>query len=695
MSVESAKPKRSLWRHPLVLIPAGLVLVLALAVAALVVAPPTDLARDQLIRIVRDTTGRELKVAGPAKLTLYPKASLALERVSLAGPPGAVGPELLRAESIVGEMRLASLLRGRTELSQLQIVRPVLTIRPEDRPLLDTVGHSKSGGIGDKADQLALREVVITDGSVNYLVKQPNPIWRIDQLSASFADVTGNGETKGSGGFRWRNERVTFNSLLADARAYGRGDASALSVNIGAKHLALDLKGELSPKDNGQVKGALVVKIDSLRDFVRWLDVDPGAYALKGPATLEGPVTANQAQVGLERVRLKMNAGESIWDTQVRFADARPQVTGNVVWSQLDLQKLLGEIPKMPALAVQARSSQAGTTIPSAWQALGSQLAALNASPGVALSSVAAAAAPARPERNTWSIETFDLDALTAVNLNLTTSAETVTHGAVQMRDARADILLHDGRLTYTLKQVEIDKGRATGRLDVDSTAKPAKVALSLSASELPAEKLLSQILENAFLAGATKLDVVVAGRGRNAQDILGSLEGTANLTIEKGRLIGFDLRRALLEWWGQHTFDRSQRTNFDRISGNYAIRNGVARTVGDLSLTGPEVEILSNGTVTLSSQTINQKVRLKAWPPPRHVAVPLRVDGSWERPDVTWDWLSIFQDPSISGSPTSVTTSPQPIPADVKAAIQQLLSGSGASQLPAETRTLLESLGG
>jgi AsmA protein len=692
MPVAPDKPRRSLWRRPLFLIPVGLILALALGLVALVVAPPIALVREQLMRVVEEATGRELKVAGAVKLAFYPKPSLILEDITLAGPPDAVGPELVRAERIAGEVNPLALLSGRTEISRLEIFRPTLTLRPEDRSLLDRVSQSQSGGIGLKADELVFRQITITDGSVNYLVKQPNPSWRIDQASATFADTAGNGESKGSGNFRWRDDKVTFSSVLADARAYARGETSPLNVKFDMKNLVLELQGELSPKDGPQVKGTLLASTHSMRDLARWLDVDPGAYALKGPASFTGAMLASADQIALAKAALKMDAGDSIWDTQIRFGELRPQVTGNIAWRQLDLQKLLGETPKVPALALQARSVEVGTTLPSAWQALGAQLDALNAAPGVALSALAAPSS-ARSDGSSWSVETLDLDALTTVNLNLTTAADLVTHGSVQMQDARADILLHDGRLTYTLKQIGIDKGRATGRVDVDATSKPAKVALSLSASDVPAEKILAQVVNNAVLTGAAKLDLVVAGQGRNAQEVLKTLDGKLDMTIEKGRLIGFNLRRALLEWWRSWSYDPAQRTSFDKITGNYGVRDGVVRTIKDLSLIGPEIEITSSGTVTLPSQTLDQKVRLKAFPPPQHLAVPLRVGGSWERPSISWDWLSVFSDPSISAAPTSVTTSPEPVPAEVKARIEQTLNGPNADRLPPQVREMLQAL--
>ena len=692
MPIAPDKPRRSLWRRPLLLVPLGLILVLALGIAALVVAPPIALVREQLARMVEDATGREFKVGGAVQLSFYPRPGLLLENVTLAGPPDAAGPELVRAERIAGEIDALALLKGRTEISRLEIVRPTLTIRPEDRSLLERVSQSRSGGIGLKADELVFRQITITDGSVNYLVKQPNPSWRIDQASATFADTSGTGETKGNGSFRWRDDKVTFSSVLADARAYARGEASSLNLKVDMKNLALELKGELAAKDKPHINGTLLANSNSVRDLARWLDVDPGAYALKGPANFAGAVLADADQIALMKATLKIDAGESIWDTQIRLTEPRPQVTGNVAWRRLDLQKLLGETPRMPALAAQARPRDGGTTIPSAWQGLAAQLATLNAAPGVAVDALAAAPS-ARTDRGAWSVETLDLAALTAVNLNLTTAADLVTHGAVQMQDARADLLLHDGRLTYTLKQIGIDKGRATGRVDIDATSKPAKVALSLSASDVPFEKILAEVVENAFLSGATKLDVVVAGEGRNAQEVLKTLDGKVDMTIEKGRLIGFNLRRALLEWWHSWSYDPQQRTNFDKISGNYGIKDGVVRTIGNLALTGPEIEITSSGTVTLPAQTLDQKVRLKAFPPPQHLAVPLRVDGSWARPSISWDWLSVFADPSLSAAPSAVTSSPEPVPTEVKASIQQTLTGPNADRLAPEVREMLQAL--
>src|SRR5262245_19989114 len=108
----TAKPKtRSFWRA-LPIIVVVLILLLAAGVAALVYAPPTEFLKAELIRYVNNATGRELTINGPAKFKIYPKLAVELGNVSLSGPPGAVGAELLRAEAINTEIRPFSLLKG-------------------------------------------------------------------------------------------------------------------------------------------------------------------------------------------------------------------------------------------------------------------------------------------------------------------------------------------------------------------------------------------------------------------------------------------------------------------------------------------------------------------------------------------------------------------------------------------------------
>ena len=68
---------------------------LAVAVAAvtfIMIAPPTEMIRRELIAQVKNATGRDLTIAGKASVTLFPKVGLRVGEVSLSAPPGMGGP---------------------------------------------------------------------------------------------------------------------------------------------------------------------------------------------------------------------------------------------------------------------------------------------------------------------------------------------------------------------------------------------------------------------------------------------------------------------------------------------------------------------------------------------------------------------------------------------------------------------------
>jgi hypothetical protein len=116
-------------------------------------------------------------------------------------------------------------------------------------------------------------------------------------------------------------------------------------------------------------------------------------------------------------------------------------------------------------------------------------------------------------------------------------------------------------------------------------------------------------------------------------------------------------------------------------------------RSTDDLAVTGGEIEISSSGSVALPSQTLDQRIKLKATPPPVHWPVPLVVGGRWTKPSISWDWLSVFKSPASLGALTTVARPPGPVPAELKAAIEKVLAGPNAAELPEETRALLQAL--
>ena len=81
---------------------------------------PTQLTK-LLSSSVKDATGRELKIAGPVSLNLFPTISVKAEQVSLSNTAWASNPNMLTLKQIELDIRLFPLLKGSVEISRIGV----------------------------------------------------------------------------------------------------------------------------------------------------------------------------------------------------------------------------------------------------------------------------------------------------------------------------------------------------------------------------------------------------------------------------------------------------------------------------------------------------------------------------------------------------------------------------------------------
>src|SRR6185295_1078643 len=100
----------------------------AAAIAFLLVAAPVDLVRDRVIEQVRARTGRDLVVAGPTALSLFPRPAISLSDVSLSAPEGLEAPPTLVVPTLEAELRLWSVLAAQPAVERITLHRPTIEL---------------------------------------------------------------------------------------------------------------------------------------------------------------------------------------------------------------------------------------------------------------------------------------------------------------------------------------------------------------------------------------------------------------------------------------------------------------------------------------------------------------------------------------------------------------------------------------
>ena len=107
----------------------GVAAAVLLALIAALVAPfliPGDVYKARLAAIVKERTGRDLRIDGSIRFSILPRIGLIAERVSLSSPPGGFSTDFLQTEKLTGGIKLAPLLHGAVEIDELSLANPKL-----------------------------------------------------------------------------------------------------------------------------------------------------------------------------------------------------------------------------------------------------------------------------------------------------------------------------------------------------------------------------------------------------------------------------------------------------------------------------------------------------------------------------------------------------------------------------------------
>lgn len=657
---------------------AGLIGVMVLVGLATYISPPGWLARDYLIRTVKEKTGRDLTVDGDTKLVLRPDIRLHLEKVALSGPSEAAGTRPFTADGVDISIQVLDLWNWQFEVPEVAFDRPHLQLRSGE-PLLVRIaeGEVKAGGIPQK--------MTFTKGTITI---DGGPSVQTVSLEDVTGDLVRNGEGNGiafKGQLKAQGDPVSVDGSVGDVFALADGTSSQIALKFDADYLQASIDGQFATQPVGQFKGWVNAKSEKLARLLEVSQVVVGGANLGRTAALEGKVTGSLRRMSLSPAKLTLDAMSGIVVGSISIEEERPEFKARVTSGKLDLDALLPASTRRAAFSLETLEKPA--TIPTPWESL--------------VGSLKRATSPRRSFRQAaiepseaWSTEPFKLTAFPDMNVALSIEADEIKFKKLPLRNGQLELTSNPERMEVLLKKIELDDGSVSGRVSLDVGKGPLQSGVQLKLDRLSLDAFVSQLLEQRLLTGVGDIEMQVSGSGRSMRELVGSLDGSATMAAEKGTIIGYDLRRAILSFGTSQPYDPSQKTRFEKVKASFAVRKGVLRSSEDLSLTGPDLDIASSGSVGLVSQRIDQHVQMSLKPPPLHLPIPLRVRGTIDEPAFSWDIFSAIAEPTKFATPFAVGFSEEKMPPEVREAITQALAVDPAeSRISPEARGFLEEL--
>jgi AsmA protein len=533
----------------------GAVVALAIAVAIAVAAlfDPNQL-KGEIERVVKQQTGRTLKLEGELHLAFWPSIGASMGRASLSERASAA--QFASLESAQLAVRLLPLLHGETVVDQVRLSGlKVKLVKGRDGKF--NFDDLLAAGAGSAAGHAPARESA-RGAPVRFDVSGV----RIENAGVSYRDLK-SGQTVEVSDLQLRTGRI----------ASGVPGKLEFSAKVKSDKPVLDAEIELSTG----------YRYDAVRSLV----------ALDG---LTSKLTLNGPELPQKRLTIPLSGSAQV-DLGKRSAHA-------------DLAAKLDESN------IRAKLGFEGVEPPSYNFDL--EIDRLNVDryfPPAAGGKNAAAPASAAKNGATKADTPVDLSALKGLRARGRLRIGEFQVQRVKLSKLATDVRVADGRAELGPNSASLYQGTLAGALTLDANAR--RVALKEKLSDVSIGPLMADLIQRDFIAGRGEVALDVDATGSSVNAMKRSLAGSARFALRDGAIKGVNLgeslrkAQALISSKSAQTLsaDRAQQTDFSELSASFTIRNGVAHN-DDLSAKAPLFRLTGAGDIDIAGERIDYRAK-------------------------------------------------------------------------------------
>ncbi len=620
----------------------------AVLVALLLLVNP-DIFKAQIAESVKESTGRELVLAGDIKLSVFPEIALELGPASLGNPPGFGAEPFLKFEHAALHVKLLPLLRKRLELAGVALDGLDLRLRK------NAAGKGNWEGFGEGEKQ----------------AQSANP--NVD-LGQSLPYVAG---------VRITNGRLSYQDIVVDKLNLETGaftDRGVIPITLGFE---VDLG---APGEHASVNAKFDVSSDAATHAVRFAAVSLSGLASRPggnqPTHWEMSAPTIDVDLGRQTVQASSFALRYLGAEVTGKLEATKIVddlsaTGSVVLAPLLLREFIPRLSlPLPKTRDPRALSQLAASSDFAYDAKGVRLEKIQVQldDTKLKGSFALSSGDARSVKFDLAIDQIDADRYLApegtpagpgpkagaakgsgAGAKADDSPPWEANGTLalgKLRFSKMDFTAM--RLTVAAKnkvvhlfptQAMIDGGRYSGDVTLDSRGAVPRISLDEHLAGIDMGLLLGKTAGKNRVSGHGSVNLKATAQGDGADAILKSLTGSFDANLADGALEGLDLgyefgvAQALIDHKPPPSGGNTGRTKFDEFKLSAQIVNGVA-TTRDLSIVSQVLRVKGQGSANLSSKAIDLQVLASVLKSPTATVadIPMKITGTYADPTVRPD---------------------------------------------------------
>ncbi len=611
----------------------ALVAVLVLgAVAVIVLVDPNDY-RDDIEQLVRNETGRNLRIGGELDLKLFPWLALGVKDIELGNPPGyGTQPFLTVKEASVG-VKLFPLLNKRLEVSRVAVdgldVR--LISRGEDANNWKDLSESedKKEETSESSQQATVAGIAITNSTLVYTDEVEKSVSRLTGLEVHTGALGSGSPVDASARFVY-DDGAAQPVANVDLKAVVQlpDDTPKLEVT------KLDVSGELFNEDKTKTpfslkSGALSVDLDAETLAPATLDVMYadlpikvtargeklfGDYVLSGNVVVD-PVSPRKVLPSLG-VELPVTADPAALSSLSYKSDYR------LTEKQLQLPAL-----ELVLDETQVRGSAGIEDLDAMALRFDLSVNAINVDRYLEPEPKEGGGARAAEEPPT----DLPIDALRELNARGNLRVGKATLSGLEFADIRLPLDASGGRVHLGPTQARLFGGGYNGDIVLDARPAQARLSLNEKVRGIDVGALMKASFETDRVIGRGDASAVLTGTGNTDAAILKSLAGKLDFNVKDGAIAGMDvwyeLRRAvaLFKRTAQPAAPvGAPKTAFKALQGSATLASGVLRN-DDLVADLDYLKANGKGSIDLGAGSIDYRLVAQVYKlPPEGEAVEM-----------------------------------------------------------------------
>ncbi len=654
-----------------------LVMMVALALGAIAFLVPEDVVRDQVASLVKQQTGRDLIVRGKTSFAVFPNVGVELEDVSVSNPPGMKGGEMLRMGSLNLNLKLLPLLSRRIEVDRFVLVRPVFNLlvdakgrknwdmekksaalEPANKP--PAMMQAQAGGLGGAMVQdISLGTARIIDGIVNYTDERAGTRQRLDKVNVTLVQPELSAPLETEGDLVWQGEKVSFDGKLENVSALLRNATSKAKMALSTRLGKGSFDGQVTLGQALSANGAVSGETPSVRMLAGWLGnpLPPGGGL--GPAAISGHLGFVGQTATFTKAKLGLDGMKATGQASVRFKGVRPHITATLAFDKLDLNPYLqgAAASASPAAIRPAKKRLTPTAGPKPKKGGSESLTDFIEK----LDKGGKGQGNPRPQVRAWSQRAMDITGLRSVDADVKLTTGALYYQKIKTGKSALTATLKSGVLTANLTRMALYSGSGTGKVTVNGARAVPAVALQFNLNSISALPLLKDAVGFKWVSGRANMAFSLSGAGRSQSELVRSMKGQGRLAFSNGAIEGINipamvrgLKRGKLSGW--KSSDRS-KTDFSSLSGSFVAQQGIAYNK-DLKLVGPLIRLTGEGNVDLGRERIDYAALPRivgtlqgqgASDDRKGIAIPVRITGPWNKPDIVPDLERLLRDPELA----------------------------------------------